>query len=78
MEEGLQAVLVPQDFPRECGPGAPYQHDHSLTRVQILLFLAALCLAALGIYAGVEDAIAAFADSTATAFSCIAPGQPTS
>jgi hypothetical protein len=42
------------------------------------LFLAALCLAALGIYAGVEDAIAAFADSTATAFSCIAPGQPTS
>ncbi|RSH93075.1 hypothetical protein EHS25_007428 [Saitozyma podzolica] len=44
----------------------------------ILLFLAAMCLAALGIYAGVEDAIAAFASSTATAFSCIAPGQPTS
>jgi hypothetical protein len=53
-------------------------NDDSLTRVQILLFLAAMCLAALGIYAGVEDAIAAFASSTATAFSCIAPGQPTS
>lgn len=41
----------------------------------IIIFLAALALAALGIYAGVEKAIQAYATDSTTAFSCNAPGQ---
>ncbi|KAF7969159.1 hypothetical protein HWV62_28208 [Athelia sp. TMB] len=43
--------------------------------VLVLLFLGALALAGLGIYSGIETAIVAYAASTTTAFSCIAPGQ---
>lgn len=42
----------------------------------ILLFLAALALCGLGIYAGIEGAIEAYASDATTAFSCRAPGQP--
>lgn len=42
----------------------------------VLIFLAALSLAGLGIYAGVEIAIQAFDTSATTSFSCRAPGQP--
>ncbi|KAL1407205.1 hypothetical protein Q8F55_006621 [Vanrija albida] len=42
----------------------------------LLLFLGALALAGLGLYAGIEGAIQAFAASHTTSFSCRAPGQP--
>jgi hypothetical protein len=43
---------------------------------QILIVLSALSLVGLGIYAGVEEAIAAYKAKTVTAFSCRAPNQP--
>lgn len=41
-----------------------------------LLFLGALSLCGLGLYAGIESAIEAYAKNATTAYSCRAPGQP--
>ncbi|RSH78012.1 uncharacterized protein EHS24_002463 [Apiotrichum porosum] len=41
-----------------------------------LLFLCAVVLAIIGIYAGIKQAIESYASGATTAFSCVAPGQP--